>query len=98
MSLLVRYTLRSTDDHAAQKAAMQALVAALRSEAVPVDYSCFATGEPTRFLGLLEFADDAGRQAFLASRAFSAYRETVAPILAGPPETTEIAAVASTRV
>lgn len=97
MSLLVRYTLRSADDHAAQTDAMKALVAGLKSEGVPVNYACFATAEPTEFIGVLEFADEAGKQAFLESAAFAAYRAAVTPILTGPPATTEIAAIASTR-
>lgn len=97
MSLLVRYTLKSAADQEAQAAAMTALVAALKSEGVPVDYSCFATDDPTAFLGLLEFADDAGFQAFQASAAFAAYRKTVTPILTGPPTTTKIAHIAATR-
>ncbi len=66
MSLLVRYPLKSADDHAHQTGAMAALVAALTSEGVPVHYSCFATDVPTEFVGVLEFADEAGKQAFLA--------------------------------
>ena len=98
MSLLVRYTLKSADDHAHQVAAMEALVADLRSEGVAgVHYSCFTTGEPTVFSGLLEYDDEAGKQAFLASAAFATYREKVGPTFANPPETTEVEAIASTR-
>ena len=97
MSLLVRYTLKSADDHAHQVKAMETLVTALGAEGVPVNYSCFTTDDPTRFIGILEFADDAGKQAFLASAAFAAYKETVGPTFANPPETTEIAGFASTR-
>ncbi len=98
MSLLVRYTLKSADDHAAQIAAMEALVAGLRSEGVSgCDYTCFSTPEDTEFVGLLEFPDDAGKQAFLSSTAFATYREAVGPTFANPPQTTEIIAIASTR-
>lgn len=97
MSLLVRYTLKSAEDQDRQTAAMEALVSALRAEGVPVAYSCFATEDPTAFLGVMEFADDAGFQAFQASAAFAAYRAAVTPILTGPPATTRLAAIASTR-
>ena len=97
MSLLVRYTLKSEEDHARQTGAMVALVAALTSEEVPVHYSCFSTDVPTEFIGVLEFADEAGKQAFLASRAFAAYRDMVGPTFANPPQTTVLNAIATTR-
>ena len=98
MSLLVRYTLKSADDHNHQIAAMKALVSGLNDEGVKgVQYSCFSTDQDTEFVGVLEFADDAGKQAFLASAAFSTYRETVGPTFSNPPQTTEISAIASTR-
>ena len=98
MSLLVRYTLGSADGHKAQIDAMKALVAGLGAEGVAgVQYSCFSTDDPVEFIGLLEFDDDAGKQAFLDSAAFANYRETVSPTFANPPQTTEISAIASTR-
>jgi len=98
MSLLVRYTLKSADDHAAQTAAMHTLVAGLQASGIAgLNYSCFATDEPTEFIGVLEFPDDAAKQAFLQSSAFATYRETVGPTFANPPQTTEITAIASTR-
>ncbi len=101
MSLLVHYTLKSADDHAHQTAAMEALVAGLNSEGAAgtggLQYSCFATDDPTRFVGVLEFDSDAGKEAFLNSAAFAAYREKVGPTFANPPQTTEISVIASTR-
>ncbi|MEM6637098.1 MAG: hypothetical protein AAF667_14545 [Pseudomonadota bacterium] len=101
MSLLVHYTLRSADDHALQQAAMTALVEGLQTEGTAgtdgLSYACFSTDDPTKFLGILEFNSDAGKQAFLDSTAFAAYREKVGPIFANPPEPTEITAIASTR-
>ena len=98
MSLLVRDTLKSADDHAVQIAAMKALVAGLRSEGVSGSaYSCFFPETAAEFVGILEFADDAGRQAFLTSAAFATYRETVGPIFANPPQRPAITAIASTR-
>ena len=98
MSLLVHYTLRSEDHHEAQVIAMTNLVEGLKSEGVTgPQYSCFSTDDPLRFVGVLEFADDASKQAFLSSAAFAAYREAVGPSFANPPQTTEIFAIASTR-
>ena len=98
MSLVVNYTLKSEDNHDAQHAAMTALVAGLKSEGINgLHYSCFSTEDPLRFFGLLEFADEAAKQAFLSSPSFATYREIVGPTFANPPETTEIAAIASTR-
>jgi len=98
MSLLVHYTLKSADDHAAQSEAMSALVAGLRSEGIKgVTYSCFTTDDPVQFVGVLEFADQTGKAAFLASAAFAAYKERVGPTFANPPRTTDITAIASTR-
>ena len=98
MSLLVRYTLKSADDRQTQIAAMQTLVAGLKAEAIAgLNYSCFATEEPTEFTGLLEFPDEAAFKAFQASAAFAAYRETVGPLFANPPQTGKITAIASTR-
>jgi quinol monooxygenase YgiN len=101
MSLLVHYTLRSADDHAHQIAAMEALVAGLSAEGAAgtdgLQYTCFTTDDPTRFVGLLQFDSDTGKQTFLDSPAFATYRETVGPTFANPPQTTEISAFASTR-
>ena len=98
MSLLVHYTLKSAEDHSAQTDAMQALVSGLKSEGVSgVSYSCFSTEDLTRFVGILEFDDDAGKNAFLQSAAFATYRETVGPTFANPPQTTDVTAIASTR-
>lgn len=98
MSLLVRYTLNAPDHHAAQTAAMQALVAGLKTEDIAgLNYSCFATDDPTQFVGLLEFPDETTKQAFLDSAAFAAYRQAVGPLFANPPQTTALTALASTR-
>lgn len=98
MSLLVRYTLKSDTDRAHQTAAMQALVNGLESEGIAgLHYSCFSTDDPTQFIGVLEFDNDTGKQAFLNSAAFATYRETVGPTFANPPQTTQITAIASTR-
>ena len=83
MSLLVHYTLKDASYHDAQVAAMRALVAGLKAEGIDgLSYACFATDDPVKFVGVLEFPDDATRQAFLASPAFVAYRDTVGPTFA----------------
>ena len=97
MSLLVHYTLKDAADHDHQTDQMKALVAGLKAEAVPVQYSCFTTEDPTRFVGVLEFADQAGLNAFQQSAAFAAYKAAVGPTFANPPQTTSISAIASTR-
>ena len=98
MSLLVRYTLKSADDHDAQIKAMEALVSGLKEAGIAgLNYSCFSTDDPTRFIGVLEFSDEGAKDAFLASDAFAAYRDTVGPTFANPPQTTDISGIASTR-
>ncbi len=94
----MRYTLKSPDDHDNQITAMVDLVNGLTAERISgVHYSCFSTDDPTQFVGLLEFDNEAGKQAFLTSAAFAAYKETVGPTFANPPQTTGVTALASTR-
>ena len=98
MSFLVRYTLKSADDHAKQIEAMETLVGGLKSENLSgLHYSCFSTDEPTQFIGILEFTDEAAKQGFLSSASFAAYRETVGPLFANPPQTSDIFSIATTR-
>ena len=98
MSLLVEYTLKQADDHDAQVAAMAGLVAGLKSEQIGgLNYSCFATEDPLRFIGILEFPDDTTKKAFLNSASFSIYRDKVGPTFTNPPKTTEITSIASTK-
>jgi len=98
MSLLVRYSLKDPADHNNQIAAMQALVKDLKAEAIAgLHYSCFETDQPTEFVGVLEFPDDATFKAFQASKAFAAYRDRVGPTFSNPPKTSSLTAIASTR-
>ncbi|UWR01945.1 hypothetical protein K3740_12860 [Ruegeria conchae] len=98
MSLLVQYTLKLESDREAQTIAMKALVDGLKSEGIDgLHYSCFSTEDPLRFFGVLEFPNDTTKQAFLNSASFATYRATVGPTFANPPQTTEIAPIASTR-
>ena len=98
MSFLVRYTLKSADDHDHQVTAMQKLVSDLKAEGVEkVHYSCFSTDDDTHFIGILEFTDDEGKQNFLNSAAFAAYRDAVGPTFANPPQTSDIELIAATH-
>jgi len=98
MSLLVRYTLKSETDHAHQIAAMETLVNGLKSEGIAgLNYSCFSTENPTEFIGVLEFDNDATKDRFLASAAFATYRDKVGPTFANPPQTSGITTISSTR-
>ena len=98
MSLLVHYTLKDAGDHAHQVDAMKELVAGLKAAGISgLNYSCFTTDDPTKFVGVLEFADDAAKAGFLGSDAFEAYKARVGPTFANPPQTVEIEAVSSTR-
>jgi len=98
MSLLVRYTLKDAADHDHQVNAMKSLVADLKTENIPgLNYSCFETDEPTQFIGVLEFPDDATFKAFQASAAFETYKAAVASTFANPPQTQPITPFATTR-
>lgn len=98
MSLFVHYTLKTAGDHAALASAMEVLVVGLKSEAIPgLAWQSFATDNVTRFLGVLQFDDDAVFETFQASAAFATHRDTVTPIHAGPPSTDTITAIADTR-
>ena len=96
MSLLVRYTLKDAADHNHQTKAMACLVADLKTQSVPVNYSCFSTDEPTEFIGILEFDNDEAFKAFQVSDAFETYKAAVGPTFANPPQTTKIASIAAT--
>ncbi|MFT4716071.1 MAG: L-rhamnose mutarotase [Paracoccaceae bacterium] len=98
MSFLVRYTLNDAKHHDVQIDAMAALVSDLKAAGISgLNYSCFETDNPIEFFGVLEFADDVAKQAFLNSDAFAAYKSRVGPTFANPPQTTDITAIASTR-
>lgn len=96
MSLLVQYTLKDAADHDHQVTAMKALCDDLVAEGTPgVTYSCFTTDDPTRFVGIVEFEDDGGKQAFLNSVAFATYKGKVGPTFANPPQAESIIGIAS---
>ena len=98
MSLLVHYTLKSASDKSLLVEAMTTFVDALKAEAIAgLTYSCFSTDDPVKFVGVLEFPDEATKAAFVASSAFETYRATVASILASPPEAKALQPIGSTR-
>lgn len=97
MSLLVEYSLKPGMAEA-QEEALRKLVHDLKAEGVTgCHYAGFATADDTRFLGLLEFDDEKGRQAFLTSHAFAEYRDAAGPRFTSPPQTTDVRGIASTR-
>ena len=101
MPLLVHYTLKSADDRDHQVAAMTALVEDLKSEGAAgtdgLHYSCYTTEDPVRFVGVLQFDSDVGKDAFLNSEAFATYKAKVGPTFANPPEAVPLSSIASTR-
>jgi len=97
MSLLVEYTVLE-GKAAAQIEALETFVAGLKRLAdKSFNYTAFETGDPTRFIALLEFDDDAGKQHFLESAPFADYRTGSRERFPSPPQTTQIRLVASTR-
>lgn len=97
MSLLVEYTLQE-GKAPAQVEALQKFAAGLKSmNDDSFNYTAFETDDPAKFIALLEFDDDAAKQRFLDSDAFAAYRAGAKDRFAGPPSTTNIKFVASTR-
>lgn len=97
MSLLVEYTVLE-GKAAAQTTALEEFVAGLKALGPQgFDYTAFETDDPSRFIALLEFDDEAGKQRFLDSAPFAAYREGAGDRFPGPPKTTTIRLVASTR-
>ena len=97
MSLLVEYTVLD-GKAAAQIEALQSLVAGLNEFGeAGFNYTAFETDDPTRFIALLEFDDDAGKQRFLDSAPFALYRDGARARFPHPPKATPIRLVASTR-
>lgn len=97
MSLLVEYSIveGKADE---QSEALKSFVAALKQmDETAFNYTSFETDDPTKFIALLEFDDEAGKQAFLDSQAFADYREGTKGRFTNPPATTPIRLVASTR-
>jgi hypothetical protein len=97
MSLLVEYTLKE-GQAAAQIEALKTFIGDLKSiGANGFDYTAFETDDPTKFIALLEFNDDEGKQQFLDSAPFAEYRDGAGERFTGPPSTTQITLVDTTR-
>ena len=97
MSLLVEYSVveGKADE---QVAALNKLISGLRALGDnSFSYTAFETDDPTRFVALLEFSDDEGKQRFLDSEAFAEYRDGSKGRFQKPPDATPIRLVASTR-
>ena len=96
MGLLVEYSLKDGQAEA-QTAALKAFVAGLKAEGTEgFSYASYATDDPTRFIGVFLFDDDAGKARFLESAAFQAYRDGAGARFTGPPQTTPLTPVAAT--
>ena len=97
MSLLVEYSI--VEGKAAEQSdALKAFVAELKQHNDPgFNYTSFETDDPTKFIALLEFDDDAAKQRFLDCQAFANYREGTKGRFTNPPATTALRPVASTR-
>ena len=97
MSLLVEYSINEgmADD---QVDALQQLVDGLKAIADDgYNYTAFATDDPTRFVALLEFNDEAGKKRFLDSAPFNDYRDGSKGRFQKPPNASPIRLVATTR-
>lgn len=97
MSLLVEYTVNEGKAEA-QVDALKSFVAGLKAIGDEgYDYTAFETDDPAKFIAVLEFTDDSAKQRFLDSAPFHDYREGSKDRFPGPPSTTTIRLVASTR-
>ena len=97
MGLLVEYNLME-GKAAAQVDALHSFVAALKAIGDGgYHYTAFETDDPTKFIALFEFDDEAAKQRFFDSAAFADYRDGAKERFTAPPNTTPIRLVASTR-
>jgi len=97
MSLLVEYSIEE-GMAGAQVDALKQLVDGLKSIADDgYNYTAFETDDPTRFVALLEFNDEAGKKRFLDSAPFNDYREGSKGRFQQPPNASPIKLVATTR-
>ena len=97
MSLLVEYPVNEGKADA-QVEALKSFVAGLKAIGDEgYNYAAFETDDPTKFIAVLEFDDDSAKQRFLDSAPFNEYREGSKDRFPGPPSTTTIRLVASTR-
>ena len=96
MGLLVEYTVKQ-GRAAEQIEALSEFVADLKAIADGgYSYTAYETDDPTRFIAVFEFTDEAAKQRFLQSSPFVDYRDGATDRFEGPPSTTVIRRVAST--
>ncbi|MCP5074689.1 MAG: hypothetical protein GY947_15550 [Rhodobacteraceae bacterium] len=97
MSLLVEYTVNEgmADEQMSELNKFTTALGALGDSGF--DYTAYATDDPTKFIAVLDYDDEAAKQRFLASDAFAAYRDGAIKRFPGPPNTTALTFVASTR-
>ncbi|MEM8688567.1 MAG: hypothetical protein AAGF81_14635 [Pseudomonadota bacterium] len=97
MSLLVEYSLK--EGKAEEQAdALRTLVAGLKAlGGQGFQYSAFETDDPTRFIGLLEFDTEEGKQNFIKSAPFAEYRDNAQDRFSAAPNAVQIRLVATTR-
>lgn len=97
MSLLVEYTVND-GKAAAQIEALKTFVDGLKAIGDEgYDYTAYETDDPTKFIAVLEFDDESAKQRFLDSAPFVEYRDGAKERFPGPPSTTAISLVASTK-
>jgi len=93
---LVEYAIKD-GKAAAQAEALEALIDNLRAEGTEgFKYTAYATDDPTRFIGILEFEDESAKQLFLATEAFATYRAGADERFTAPPSPTPITWIGST--
>ena len=97
MHLLVEYSI--LDGKAPEQVeALRTFVDGLKSLSDDgFHYTAFETDDPTKFIAIAEFEDDAAKKRFLDSPAFSAYREGSKGRFQAPPTPTNLRLVASTK-
>ena len=97
MSLLVEYSLKDGQSDA-QINALKEFCSGLKAMNDPgFTYTAFATENPTKFIAVLEFDDDDAKDRFLKSDPFQTYRDGAGPRFTGPPSSTTIDLVSSSR-
>ena len=97
MSLLVEYSVEEGKAEE-QIDALKQFISGLRDIGDEgYTYTAFETDDPTKFIAVLEFQDDGGKQRFLDSVPFADYREGATGRFQKPPSTTSIRLIASTR-
>jgi hypothetical protein len=97
MSLLVEYSLQE-GKAGEQVDALKKFTAGLKALGDSgFDYTAYETDDPKKFIAVLDFDDEDAKQRFLDSAAFADYRDGAKGRFTGPPSTTQIRLVASTR-